>query len=470
VTRPVLIVGVSGATWDVLDPLIDAGRLPALAALRRAGSWGRLSSVRAPGDDAFRPQVAWASIATGCLPERHGVMRFFHDGADLRAPALWDLWARDGGAVGIYGWPGTWPPPRLPGFVVPSHLARDERTWPPGLSSIKALDRLQQTSEREPSLRSQLQGVRLLARVALRHRVGVSTIGRLGLIAARLPRASADERRLLLRVAKLELGAAVFADLRRRFRPELAAFHTFLADFAMHRYWRHWRPELFGVPVSPDTSTLRDAIPDTHERIDRVLGRLVAASAPDTIVAVVSEHGMAPEIEPVERGDVYWSIQGSRLLQAIGLRDAAIPCPVARWIAFRPPAGRALPPELAGRLRAVVLEQTGSPLFQVDEHGGDVIVKLDIQQGPDPPRGDVRFSTLRLGERSFAFTEVAKPLGARRSAMHAENGVVVVAGPGIRPDLRIEGATAVDVAPTLLRAAGRPVPNGLDGRALDVFE
>ena len=57
----------------------------------------------------------------------------------------------------------------------------------------------------------------------------------------------------------------------------------------------------------------------------------------------------------------------------------------------------------------------------------------------------------------------------RRSAMHAGEAIVVLHGPPIRKRGTIEGARLIDSAPTLLRAAGLPVPETLEGRGLEVF-
>jgi arylsulfatase A-like enzyme len=53
--------------------------------------------------------------------------------------------------------------------------------------------------------------------------------------------------------------------------------------------------------------------------------------------------------------------------------------------------------------------------------------------------------------------------------MHDERGILILSGEGIRHGLRLPDVRLVDVAPTLLAAAGLPVPAGLDGAVLDVF-
>jgi predicted AlkP superfamily phosphohydrolase/phosphomutase/tetratricopeptide (TPR) repeat protein len=49
---------------------------------------------------------------------------------------------------------------------------------------------------------------------------------------------------------------------------------------------------------------------------------------------------------------------------------------------------------------------------------------------------------------------------------HRAHGVLVVAGPGVRRDERIYGATLLDVAPTILTLAGLPVGRDMDGNVL----
>ncbi len=57
------------------------------------------------------------------------------------------------------------------------------------------------------------------------------------------------------------------------------------------------------------------------------------------------------------------------------------------------------------------------------------------------------------------------------AAWHRQYGIVVVAGPGIRQDERIYGASLIDIAPTVLALFGLPVGADMDGRPLlEVFE
>src|SRR2546426_11300947 len=55
-----LLIGLDGADWQIAGPLIDAGRLPNLARLRREGAWGDLRSSQ-----PMLSPLLWSSIATG---------------------------------------------------------------------------------------------------------------------------------------------------------------------------------------------------------------------------------------------------------------------------------------------------------------------------------------------------------------------------------------------------------------------
>ena len=67
----VFVLGLDGATWDILRPLMDAGDMPNLARLVEQGSSGTLRSVFPP----LSP-VAWTGVMTGKNSGKHGVFEF----------------------------------------------------------------------------------------------------------------------------------------------------------------------------------------------------------------------------------------------------------------------------------------------------------------------------------------------------------------------------------------------------------
>jgi len=99
-TRTV-VIGLDGCSWNVLDPLLESGRLPYLAGLRERGASGVLESTV-----PFYTGPAWASFATGSSPAAHGVYDFMMlraDGrlsvahqSDLRRPTYYQQLGREG--------------------------------------------------------------------------------------------------------------------------------------------------------------------------------------------------------------------------------------------------------------------------------------------------------------------------------------------------------------------------------------
>ena len=125
---PIAIIGVDGADWQTIDPLIAAGRLPAFAVLKAAGGTGTMR----PEPPLLSP-IIWTTIATGRRPEDHGVLDFMVDqpggvqmpvsGGARRTKALWEIFSDAGRPVLISGWWATWPPDRVRGVIVSDRVA-----------------------------------------------------------------------------------------------------------------------------------------------------------------------------------------------------------------------------------------------------------------------------------------------------------------------------------------------------------
>lgn len=472
VVPPVVVIGVSGATWDVIDPLLAAGRMPHLADLVARGTRGVLTSVRTPGDRHFRPQVAWPSVLTGMRPEHHGLQDWYGTFDDLEVDGIWDHFERAGRRVGIYSTPVFWPPPHVDGFVVPAPHGRDARAWPPDLDAVMGYYRHHQDSKLEnPLLGTVRRSVRFLPVLfgpGQDPRPGARLVAR----AARVPFArDAETRALVLRHAKLDFSTAVFLWLLRRHRPGFAVFTSFEADYVSHRYWRYRDPGRFPDTPSDPPRALAGAVDDIYVATDRAIGSIVRALPPDAVVAVVSEHGMAAEPRSNEIGRWQYMIDPGRLAELAGLGPELVPAPVARWIAVRRRDGGAVDPAVALRLRGIRLRSTGASLFRVIEHHADeVVVKVDVQRDRHPDVADLGPELVEVpGHGTMPLSSVLRRVGPTRSAMHTEAAVLVLAGPGIRAGRRVTGGSVLDVAPTLLRAARMPVPDGLDGAVLDVF-
>src|SRR5262245_30385632 len=141
----VVVFGIDGGDWQVIEPLIAAGRLPRFKRLVEGGTTGMLLSMQPSASPSL-----WTTIATGVRPERHGIHGFVVEGGGgpgdavhaeertaaaggraevrpvtsgmRRAPAFWNILPRHGRKVGVVGWLVTWPAEETNGFIVSSYL------------------------------------------------------------------------------------------------------------------------------------------------------------------------------------------------------------------------------------------------------------------------------------------------------------------------------------------------------------
>ena len=91
-----LIIGLDGATWNVIKPLAEKGGLPAFKKLMEDGVWGNLESTIPPITGP-----AWFSLATGMNQGKLGVFDFLSrkdntyklhptTSNDFRGKAIWN--------------------------------------------------------------------------------------------------------------------------------------------------------------------------------------------------------------------------------------------------------------------------------------------------------------------------------------------------------------------------------------------
>src|SRR5439155_909712 len=129
--RSVLVTreGIEVTSSGTIRYRINAGRLPNLGRLVRAGARGRLHSIT-----PMLSPVIWTSIATGVSPGRHGIIDFLattgKDGEKVpvtsslrKTKALWNILSEQGLSVGIAGWWASFPAEKVNGFVVSDRVA-----------------------------------------------------------------------------------------------------------------------------------------------------------------------------------------------------------------------------------------------------------------------------------------------------------------------------------------------------------
>lgn len=120
----ILIIGLDGATWDVFDDFLLSNHMPNLNGLKTKGYSGILQSTHPPSTPS-----AWTTCITGCQPYTHGVVGYrdylFRDNslristaASCRVPTMWEEFSNQGYKVASINVPWTYPCRKVNGIVV----------------------------------------------------------------------------------------------------------------------------------------------------------------------------------------------------------------------------------------------------------------------------------------------------------------------------------------------------------------
>ncbi len=81
--RTVVVIGLDGLEPGIAEPMMDAGALPHLAALRARGGFGRVATTT-----PAQTPVAWSTFATGVNPGAHGIFDFIRRDPKTYLPDL----------------------------------------------------------------------------------------------------------------------------------------------------------------------------------------------------------------------------------------------------------------------------------------------------------------------------------------------------------------------------------------------
>ena len=135
--QPTIFIGLDGATFTILDPVMKAGSMPFLKEFVENGVRAELLSTTNP----LTPP-AWTSMMTGRNPGNHGVFDFIwaeeretdhyftlYNFRDIQCETVWAIASRQKGKICSLNFPLMAPAPAVNGFIVPGlvnwkHLRR----------------------------------------------------------------------------------------------------------------------------------------------------------------------------------------------------------------------------------------------------------------------------------------------------------------------------------------------------------
>ena len=434
----VVVLGLDGMPHSLLQHLIAEGIMPNFQQLIVQGSLMSMTSVLPTVSS-----TAWASIATGCNPGKHGIFGFIdrvpqtHEmfipsSRTLRSKTWVDLFSDMGQRVFSMGVPTTFPPREVNGILISGFLAPDLKgaTYPPAIASdlesmgyLIDIDAWQARLDREKFLDEIFRALNRRAEAMFKYYAQESW----------------------------DLFVAHFMDTDR-----------------LHHF-------LWGDVERGDVSYTA-WFNRFYARVDEIIGELISRLYSDTLLMVVSDHGFCTLRREVHLN--FW-------LQQMGWLSFASPEPKQlRDLDPRTRCYSLLPGRfyvnLKGREREGCV-QAGAEYEQVRRDLADALMEIR-----DPYDGAPVIDRVLMREEAFVGDDLdaapdlmAVPAQGYDLKGGFEKRVLFESSPvngthtfddalwfANAPGLASDDATVMDILPTMMALLGLEIPDGVDGRVV----
>ncbi|HPQ40730.1 MAG TPA: alkaline phosphatase family protein, partial [bacterium] len=448
-----LLFGLDAAGWDVLKPMCRQGYLPNISRAMENGIAADMKTL-----DPTVSVMLWTTIATGMLPENHGISNWLSEGMDTsgqlaitsdrrRVPAFWNLTGDR--KILVANWWASWPVEPVNGVMVSNraHFPELDHTVYP------------------PEFAAQIAQQPRISREALEHELTVL---------------NPDHRSIRLseffarQLQKDRFYLDVFENFLSRDRFDIAAVFIRGIDILEHEYLRDVREDATAIPEVPVEQ--QGIVKAYYRYVDRWLGRLTDLMGPDTGIVLVSDHGMDPvdKLPPLIEGlDLNKLLRvmertGNGMFDFDGFNDNQKYPPGLRrgvsWIGNgTPPDGRV--EKLAALLRSIRCDHYS--LFRTVTVTDDPHERIHLELDPSPTfKSVIRFQGEEIPVMSVTGMIIHPRSGQH---WHAPDGIFLATGPGIRSPATAQSIRIQDIMPTLMHWMALPVADDLDGQPMSTI-
>ncbi len=503
----VLIIGLDGATPELVDRWVAEKRLPFFKQVMQNGVYGKLKSTYPPISPA-----AWTTFATGYNPGKHGTYDFrdydprryscfadtIVDSNAFAGKSIWDLVGATGQKVGVITMPVTYPAWKVNGFMISGYPTPD---------AARSFAYPQELGQRIPPLTED---------------------------SAFFKSASHSEvLKELVRITHLRTDVSI-AELKK---DDYGLFIMVIGatDRAHHDWWKFIDPEHPAYDAS-EAALYGNYILEVYQAADACIGKFLEVVDDDTTLIVMSDHGgMAHPryyfntnhwlstlglLKPSPKADqgksalkgsfkqfyrtrirrlpylekIYRSLPQSLKKMATNLDSRTMMnLDVIDWKQTRAYRFPMYPPvegimiNVIGRqaegcvqigeeyeaLRTTILEE----VHKLREPGTNEPIVLEAYRREELYHGErlerapdiiiVTKDSYKCGTSiDRLISEVPLDICSKLSGVHCMDGIILAQGPHIRRNALIEDAGIIDVAPTVLYALGMPIPSDMDGKPL----
>ncbi|MBN2065258.1 MAG: alkaline phosphatase family protein [Candidatus Thermoplasmatota archaeon] len=257
----VIVIGLDGATFNVISPLVERGELPTIKKVLENGASAHLASTIPP-----LSSTAWASFMTGMTPSNHGAYDFiikkqgsygskFLNGTLIKAPAFWETLGSAGKKAIVQNVMGTYPPKPVNGYLITGFLSPPGAGYTYPATFQEEIEQRFGNYPRAPGTSVPPGGEREYIQQVFdnfKKRVDIT--------------------HYLLDTKEWDLFVVVFE----------------ATDILQHAFWKYYaEPQRIGK----DALFIQNAIPEIYRRFDVLLSQILEKIDKNTTLVVVSDHG-----------------------------------------------------------------------------------------------------------------------------------------------------------------------------------
>jgi predicted AlkP superfamily phosphohydrolase/phosphomutase len=480
--KRVLVIGIDGATFKVIDPLIKDGCLPNIAQIMSKGVKGILNSTL----PTVSP-VAWTSFMTGKNPDKHQIFDFsskiegtykfkMNSAKDRKATPFWMNLSENNRRVLVIGVTMTYPPDPVNGYMVSGLGA------PPDVS----IESCTHPSEFAKEIVNMFGEYRTVPKADLR-KLSVSD----------------SEKRKYIRgiFDQIDYRVNLFKYMWQKEKFDLSMVFFLDTDGISHYFWKY----MDSSHKKYQKGIFSNAIYKVYEKIDCAIGELLTIIDDDTDVVIVSDHGFGCLNRVIFlnnwlesngylmfKDDSLSSMVFSRIKSLIKRRNPRLQKEIdwQKTKAFfsgtvgniyinlkgRDPQGIVpsekydnLCDEISDNLLNLVDPETEErivdrvykkrELFPDEFIGRAPDLILSFRQGFSVVGEEIRLH--HLSDKGEIIVD-----SNNWSGTHEPEGVFMACGKDIKKGETVQDANIIDIAPTLLYLLGSTIPESYDGQVL----
>ncbi len=470
--RKILLIGLDGATFDLIKPWIDEGSLPNMKGIMDNGVHGELESTVPP-----LTGPAWSSFMTGKNPGKIGIFDFVQEGKiitslSVKEKKIWEILGETEMKSILVNIPLTYPPQKVNGLMItgfPTPSEDSEYTYPPELKG---------EIRKMYSLNPDPRGFR------------------------------EDEKKFLEDV--YDCSKKQFRTVRYLMKNKEWDFFMFVlsgTDFLQHFFWK--------ADDDPRKERYMEILKEYFIHVDGEIGSLLKMADKETNVIVVSDHGFGATMERAFYPNAWLERQGllktkrsvRRRVPFLKIYNSVMETPLSGLVRK---TLKKLPRSTGGKITdssSVIKKDESTVLFNKGQRiciftinkkiAGKEFESIrnglikKITELEDPKNGRKVFKNCWKSEKLYGgdygrkIGDVVGLLNPRyttrtnfeaefsdinykaRITSHKMNGIFMASGPEIKNrEIPVEKMKIFDVAPTVLEIMGVNSPKDMDGKVL----